>query len=202
MGDQGDGDLGLRERPPRAVGFRPAGVDKRAGDRRDCVAGQGQARVRSAVLDAEHGRNHQGQGVQPVTPTQPTKEELEAYLASVTAHVKDAVVLVGRSQPVPVNLEPPAKRTPDEVARGRFNPRARAAAADAKDAADGARRRDRPARGRDAGRRSGYAAERIPGRVERQAPDQRRRARARTDPRLPEQHLRHHQGRPDRRDAQ
>ncbi len=56
-----------------------------------------------------------------ITPTQPTKEELEAYLASVQAQVKDAVVLVGRSQPVPVNLEPPAKRTPDEVARGRYN---------------------------------------------------------------------------------
>ena len=56
-----------------------------------------------------------------ITPTQPTKEELETYLESVKAQVKDAVVLVGRSQPVPVNLEPPAKRTPDEVARGRYN---------------------------------------------------------------------------------
>ena len=56
-----------------------------------------------------------------ITPTQPTKEELETYLESVKAQVKDAVVLVGRSQPVPVNLEPPAKRTSDEVARGRYN---------------------------------------------------------------------------------
>jgi hypothetical protein len=60
-------------------------------------------------------------GFNLIIPTQPTKEELEAYLASVTAQVKDAVVLVGRSQPVPVNLEPPAKRTSDEVARGRYN---------------------------------------------------------------------------------
>jgi len=56
-----------------------------------------------------------------ITPTQPTKDELEAYLESVKSQVKDAVVLVGRSQPVPVNLEPPAKRTPDDVARGRYN---------------------------------------------------------------------------------
>jgi hypothetical protein len=56
-----------------------------------------------------------------VTPEQPTKDELEKYLESVKASVQDAIVLVGKSRPVPVNLEPPAKRTPDEVARGRYN---------------------------------------------------------------------------------
>jgi hypothetical protein len=56
-----------------------------------------------------------------VTPAQPTKDELEKYLDSVTASVRDAVVLVGRSQPVPVNLEPPAKRMTDEAARGRYS---------------------------------------------------------------------------------
>ena len=56
-----------------------------------------------------------------VTPDQPTKEELETYLASVQDSVKGAIVLVGRSRPVPVNLEPPAKRTPDDVVRGRYN---------------------------------------------------------------------------------
>jgi hypothetical protein len=56
-----------------------------------------------------------------ITPDQPTKEELEKYLESVTASVQNAIVLVGRSRPVPVNLEPPAKRTPDEVARGRYS---------------------------------------------------------------------------------
>ena len=56
-----------------------------------------------------------------VLPTQPTKDELETYLESVKDNVKGAIVLVGKSTPVPVNLEPPAKRTPDEVARGRYN---------------------------------------------------------------------------------
>ena len=56
-----------------------------------------------------------------VTPDQPTKEELEKYLESVKDSVKDAIVLVGRSRPIPVNLEPPAKRTPDDVVRGRYN---------------------------------------------------------------------------------
>jgi len=56
-----------------------------------------------------------------ITPDQPTKEELEKYLESVKASVQNAIVLVGRSRPVPVNLEPPAKRTPDDVARGRYN---------------------------------------------------------------------------------
>ena len=56
-----------------------------------------------------------------VLPTQPTKDELEKYLESVKDSVKGAIVLVGKSTPVPVNLEPPAKRTPDDVVRGRYN---------------------------------------------------------------------------------
>jgi carboxypeptidase Q len=57
-----------------------------------------------------------------IPPDQPTKEELEKYLASVKSEVANSIVLVGRSRPVPVNLNPPAKRLTDEVARGRFNP--------------------------------------------------------------------------------
>ena len=56
-----------------------------------------------------------------VTPEQPTKDELEKYLESVKTSAQDAIVLVGRSRPVPVNLEPPAKRMTDEAARGRYN---------------------------------------------------------------------------------
>jgi len=56
-----------------------------------------------------------------VTPAQPTKDELETYLDSVKAGLQDAIVLVGRAQPVPVNLEPPAKRMTDEAARGRYS---------------------------------------------------------------------------------
>jgi hypothetical protein len=54
-------------------------------------------------------------------PDRPTKEELEKYLESVKPSVENAIVLVGRSNPVPVNLEPPAKRTADESLRDRFN---------------------------------------------------------------------------------
>jgi hypothetical protein len=56
-----------------------------------------------------------------VLPTQPTKEELETYLESVKATVANAIVLVGKSTPVPVNLEPPAKRASDEAMRGRYS---------------------------------------------------------------------------------
>jgi hypothetical protein len=56
-----------------------------------------------------------------VPPTQPTKEELDSYLESVKASVQNAIVLVGKSAPVPVNLEPPAKRASDEAMRGRFS---------------------------------------------------------------------------------
>ena len=65
VGGQGDGVLGLRERPPRAVGLWAARLDERARRRRDRVAGQGQARVRSAVVDAGHRRHDEGEGVQP-----------------------------------------------------------------------------------------------------------------------------------------
>jgi carboxypeptidase Q len=55
-----------------------------------------------------------------VTPDQPTKDELEKYLESVKVSVQNGIVLVGRSRAIPVNLDPPAKRTPDEVVRGRY----------------------------------------------------------------------------------
>jgi carboxypeptidase Q len=64
-----------------------------------------------------------------VPPQQPTKEELESYLASVKPQVQGRIVLVGLSRPVPVNLEPPAKRTPDDVVRNRYDPTASSSAA-------------------------------------------------------------------------
>ena len=94
------------------------------------LAGQRQARVRSARVDPGHRRHGQGEGRSTSSPPdQPTKEELEKYLESVKAGVQNAIVLVGRSRPVPVNLEPPAKRTPDDVARAATTPGAAAAAA-------------------------------------------------------------------------
>jgi carboxypeptidase Q len=70
-------------------------------------------------------------------PDQPTKEELEKYLESVKAQVQNSIVLVGRSRAVPVNLNPPAKRTPDDVVRGRYNPPPGATAADGRGGREG-----------------------------------------------------------------
>ena len=64
-----------------------------------------------------------------ILPDQPTKDELEKYLESVKPQVQNSIVLVGRPRSVPVNLNPPPKRTPDDVVRGRFNPPPSATAA-------------------------------------------------------------------------
>jgi hypothetical protein len=72
-----------------------------------------------------------------ITPDQPSKEDLEKYLDSVKAQVANSIVLVGRSRPVPVNLNPPAKRTPDDVVRGRYNPPPSAAPGDGRGGREG-----------------------------------------------------------------
>ncbi len=57
-------------------------------------------------------------------PDQPTKEELEAYLATVGAKVQNAAVFVGKARVVPVNLNPPAKRRADDQVRQQYDPNA------------------------------------------------------------------------------
>src|SRR4029450_5221906 len=59
-----------------------------------------------------------------IPPDQPTKEELEGYLASVGAQVQNAAVFVGKARVVPVNLNPPAKRRPDDQVRQQYDPNA------------------------------------------------------------------------------
>ncbi|MDM7923299.1 MAG: M20/M25/M40 family metallo-hydrolase [Pyrinomonadaceae bacterium] len=61
-----------------------------------------------------------------VLPDRPTQEELTAYFDSIRANVKGKIVLFGNPARVPVNLDPPAKRMSDEVAKQRVNPYARA----------------------------------------------------------------------------
>jgi carboxypeptidase Q len=56
-----------------------------------------------------------------VVPDQPTKDELEKYLADIRSDVENNIVLVGRARQVPVTIEPPARRTSDDLARGRYN---------------------------------------------------------------------------------
>jgi carboxypeptidase Q len=57
-----------------------------------------------------------------VTPEQPTKEELETYLTSVKGQVQNAAVFVGKPVVVPVDLNPPAKRRPDDQVRQQYDP--------------------------------------------------------------------------------
>jgi hypothetical protein len=59
-----------------------------------------------------------------LVPDQPTKEELETYLDTVKAQVANAMVLVGKHRLVPVNMNPPAKRRPDDQVRQQYDPNA------------------------------------------------------------------------------
>jgi carboxypeptidase Q len=59
-----------------------------------------------------------------IPPDQPTKEELESYLATVGAQVQNGAVFVGKARVVPVNLNPPAKRRPDDQVRQQYDPNA------------------------------------------------------------------------------
>jgi len=63
-----------------------------------------------------------GKAVNIVIPDQPTPEELAAYFDTVKSQVHGAIVLVGKSRFVPVNLSPPAKRTADEDVKARYDP--------------------------------------------------------------------------------
>lgn len=61
-----------------------------------------------------------------VLPERPTQEELTAYFTKIQNDVKGKIVLVGQPAKVPVNLNPPAKRTADDAAKARVNPQATA----------------------------------------------------------------------------
>jgi hypothetical protein len=55
-------------------------------------------------------------------PDKPTKEALTAYLETVKDKVKGKIVLVGKSEPVPVDLKPPVMRLDDKTVAERFDP--------------------------------------------------------------------------------
>src|SRR4030095_4363158 len=57
-----------------------------------------------------------------IVPDHPTADQLRAFLGSMTDKVKGQIVLVGKSVAVPVNLNPPAKRRPDEEVRAQYDP--------------------------------------------------------------------------------
>src|SRR5712692_276493 len=57
------------------------------------------------------------QAYQLVLPERPTPEQLAASLDGAKDRVKGRIVLVGRHTLMPVNLNPPAKRRPDDQVR-------------------------------------------------------------------------------------
>jgi hypothetical protein len=63
-----------------------------------------------------------GKAVNIAIPDQPTPEELSSYFETVKNQVRGAVVLVGKSRFVPVNINPPAKRNPDDDVKARYDP--------------------------------------------------------------------------------
>jgi hypothetical protein len=63
------------------------------------------------------------QVVQLVPPEKPTKEQLAAYLDSVKDKVGKRMVLVGKSEPVPVAFEQPAMRMDDKTVAQRYDPK-------------------------------------------------------------------------------
>ncbi len=60
---------------------------------------------------------------QLIAPEKPTKEQLAAYLDSVKDKVKDRIVLVGKSEPVPVAFDPPSMRLDEKTVAQRYDPK-------------------------------------------------------------------------------
>ncbi len=63
------------------------------------------------------------QAFQMVPPEKPKKEDLTAYLDSVKDKVKGRIVLVGKTDAVPVVIDVPARRLDDKVAAERYDPK-------------------------------------------------------------------------------
>ncbi len=62
------------------------------------------------------------EAVQIMPPEKPTKEQLTAYLDSVRSKVKGRIVLVGKSEVVPVTFDPRPLRMDDKAAAERYDP--------------------------------------------------------------------------------
>jgi len=67
----------------------------------------------------------QAKAMQLVLPERPTQDQLTTFFAGNKSRVTGRIVLVGKAAVVPVNLNPPAKRSSDEQAQQRYGPNAR-----------------------------------------------------------------------------
>lgn len=57
-----------------------------------------------------------------ILPERPTQASLDAYFASIKTKVRGKMVLIGKPAVIPVNINPPNKRIPDEEIKRRFTP--------------------------------------------------------------------------------
>jgi carboxypeptidase Q len=62
------------------------------------------------------------QAYQMIMPERPTPAELTTFLDGMKDNVKGHIVLVGKQTFVPVNINPPAKRRPDDQVRAQYDP--------------------------------------------------------------------------------
>jgi hypothetical protein len=62
---------------------------------------------------------------QMILPERPSQEQLTAYLNTQKAKVRGKIVLAGKFNVIPVDLNPPAKRITDQQAEERYGPNAR-----------------------------------------------------------------------------
>lgn len=62
---------------------------------------------------------------QMILPERPSQEQLTAYLNTQKAKVRGKIVMAGKFNVIPVDLNPPAKRLTDEQAEQRYGPNAR-----------------------------------------------------------------------------
>lgn len=67
----------------------------------------------------------QAKAMQLVLPERPTQDQLATFFASNKSRVTGRIVLVGKAAVLPVNLNPPPKRSSDEQAQQRYGPNAR-----------------------------------------------------------------------------
>ena len=67
----------------------------------------------------------QAKAMQLVLPERPSQEQLTTFFANNKSRVRGRIVLVGKAAVVPVNLNPPPKRSTDEQAQQRYGPNAR-----------------------------------------------------------------------------
>ena len=201
LGGQGDDAVGPEERPPRAVGVRSSRLGQRA------LVGARRSRRSRTRWSSKRWRGRRAptapsprRSVQIDLPSQPTKERADAFFDANRAKVKGRSCMVGAPAVVP-----------------RHDPDAAASGAKTTTCARSSIRSIRTASGGFGGGGPAGAppdpnvvpANQVTEQLDQFLVDRRRRRprqrcgpRPRPDPRLQQPHLRRHQGRADRRDAQ